>query len=41
VDSTPRWADFSDPLDAISQRARAAKSRAEAGMRSPPGPMAA
>ncbi|KAG5730428.1 hypothetical protein E4T56_gene19852, partial [Termitomyces sp. T112] len=25
VDSAPRWADFADPLDAISQRARRAK----------------
>jgi hypothetical protein len=25
IDSAPRWADFSDPLDAISQRARRAK----------------
>ena len=25
IDSAPRWADFADPLDAISQRARRAK----------------
>ncbi|MBV1917230.1 MAG: J domain-containing protein [Sphingomonadaceae bacterium] len=30
VDGAPRWADFSDPLDAIGARARAFRQRAEA-----------
>ncbi|MCB2047772.1 MAG: DnaJ domain-containing protein [Novosphingobium sp.] len=29
VDGMPRWADFSDPLDAIGERARAFRQRAE------------
>ena len=29
VDGTPRWADFDDPLDAISARANGIKSRAQ------------
>jgi hypothetical protein len=29
VDGMPRWADFSDPLDAIGERARAFKHRSE------------
>ncbi|ARU15129.1 J domain-containing protein [Croceicoccus marinus] len=31
VDGVPRWADFDDPLDAISARARNIKSRARQG----------
>jgi hypothetical protein len=29
VDGVPRWADYSDPLDAIAARARGIRSRAE------------
>ena len=29
IDETPRWADYSDPLEAISARARGIRSRAE------------
>ncbi|MDG2004525.1 MAG: J domain-containing protein [Novosphingobium sp.] len=32
VDGAPRWADFSDPLDAIGARARAIKGGAERGI---------
>lgn len=31
IDGTPRWADFDDPLDAISARAQGIKSRARQG----------
>ena len=31
IDGMPRWADFDDPLDAISARARGIKSRARQG----------
>lgn len=34
VDGAPRWADFSDPLDAIGARARGIKARAERAFRS-------
>lgn len=33
VDGVPRWADFSDPLDAISSRARAHVKRRQADMK--------
>lgn len=33
VDGVPRWADFSDPLEAISARAKAQKQRMQADMR--------
>jgi hypothetical protein len=29
IDGVPRWADFSDPLDAINKRAKARRARAE------------
>lgn len=34
VDGIPRWADFSDPLEAISSRARAHVKRSQADMKS-------
>lgn len=33
IDETPRWADFADPLDAISARARLRRQAAPAGRR--------
>jgi DnaJ-class molecular chaperone with C-terminal Zn finger domain len=41
VDGAPRWADFSDPLEAISRRAREHVRHRQAGMRSENGRFAA